>query len=329
MCGLRVIHEDHGLRELYAILRKQKYHIVGSHSAVKKCNWMHKALVKGEPCYKQKFYGIKSHRCVQMTPAVVFCNFRCVHCWRVQPEDVSIRWNQLRPQRWDDPVRIVEGSIREQRRILSGYKDQVLRRLIPKERYQEALRPRHVAISLSGEPTLYPHLGELIREYHKRGMTTFLVTNGSLPEVIERLDPLPTQLYVTVPASNPELFENVTRPISRGFWTRLMKTLEILPSLSTRTVIRLTLVRGISLRDPEGYAKLINMANPLFVEPKGYVHVGFSQRRLSRDNMPLHEEIKNFAKKLAEETGYHIIDESPPSRVVLLSRQRKVEKFSG
>ena len=43
------------------------------------------------------------------------------------------------------------------------------------------------AISLTGEPTLYPKLPELIKEIHSRGKTSFLVTNGQHPEVLQKL----------------------------------------------------------------------------------------------------------------------------------------------
>ena len=67
---------------LLRLLKNQKYHLVGSHSAVKSCKWLREALVNGRPCYKQRFYGIKTHRCMQMTPAVHYCNMHCAFCWR-------------------------------------------------------------------------------------------------------------------------------------------------------------------------------------------------------------------------------------------------------
>ena len=53
-------------------LEKASYEIVGNHSAVEICGWTKKVLkddVAG--CYKQKFYGIRSHQCTQMTPAEI------------------------------------------------------------------------------------------------------------------------------------------------------------------------------------------------------------------------------------------------------------------
>jgi tRNA wybutosine-synthesizing protein 1 len=76
------------------------------------------------------------------------------------------------------------------------------------------------------------------------------------------------------------------------------------------------------------YAKLIEKANPTYIEPKAYMHVGFSRLRLGYESMPSHEEIQKFALQLAEATGYRVIDDSEESRVVLLSRLEKPIKFS-
>jgi tRNA wybutosine-synthesizing protein 1 len=45
------------------------YRIVGRHSAVKVCHWTKSALKGGKACYKS-WYGIESHRCIQMTPSL-------------------------------------------------------------------------------------------------------------------------------------------------------------------------------------------------------------------------------------------------------------------
>jgi tRNA wybutosine-synthesizing protein 1 len=82
------------------------------------------------------------------------------------------------------------------------------------------------------------------------------------------------------------------------------------------------------MKHPEMYAQLIKKANPTYVEPKAYMHVGFSRLRLDGSNMPTHKEIKDFAAQIATETGYHMLDESPDSRVVLLSRLEKTIKLT-
>jgi wyosine [tRNA(Phe)-imidazoG37] synthetase (radical SAM superfamily) len=58
------------------------------------------------------------------------------------------------------------------------------------------------------------------------------------------------------------------------------------------------------------------------------MHVGFSGLRLGFDSMPSHKDILNFASRLEEKTGYSIVDESAESRVVLLSRKGKPNRFT-
>ena len=48
-----------------------------------------------------------------------------------------------------------------------------------------------------------------------------------------------------------------------------------------------------------------------------HAHVGFARSRLSLENMPSYEKIKNFSVALERESGYKIVDESKASRVVL------------
>jgi tRNA wybutosine-synthesizing protein 1 len=90
----------------------------------------------------------------------------------------------------------------------------------------------------------------------------------------------------------------------------------------------LTLAHGLNLSHPQGYARLVAKANPTYLEPKAYMHVGFSRLRLGFENMPSHEEIRKFAEELAEETGYNILDEAPDSRVVLLSKLQKAIRLT-
>jgi tRNA wybutosine-synthesizing protein 1 len=90
--------------------------------------------------------------------------------------------------------------------------------------------------------------------------------------------------------------------------------------LRTRRVVRHTLVKGWNLGWVDAYAELDLLARPDFVEPKGYVYMGKSRQRLGRDHVPTHEEIGEFAQRLAERTGYLRLDESPESKVYLLGR---------
>ena len=107
---------------LIQTLKRKKYHLVGNHSAVKKCRWLHETLVHGRPCYKQRFYGIKTHRCIQTTPNLFNCTQRCLFCWRAQSGDLDLKWDEMKLPEWDSPEEIVNSSIRAQRQILTGYK---------------------------------------------------------------------------------------------------------------------------------------------------------------------------------------------------------------
>jgi tRNA wybutosine-synthesizing protein 1 len=307
-------------------LKKQRYHLVGRHSAVKRCRWLYETLIHDRPCYKQKFFGIRTHQCIQMTPVLFYCTQQCLFCWRAQSGDLGITWNEMKLPKWDLPEEIVEGSIKAQREILSGYKGNLKTN---QQKLKEALKPRHAAISLTGEPTLYKPLEELIQAFHKRGFTTFLVSNGTLPSALARLSEEPTQLYISVCAPDKETYKQICRPQIPNAWERLNETLELLPSFKCPTVIRITSVRKLNMKNAEAYVKLVEKANPTYIEPKAYMHVGFSRLRLGYENMPSHREIYEFAIRLAKGTGYNIVDESKESRVVLLSRLRKPIKFGG
>ncbi len=305
-------------------MRKQKYHFTGEHSAVKRCRWLYETLIHNRPCYKQKFYGIKTHQCIQMTPAAFYCTQQCLFCWRAQSEDLHLTWNEMKSPKWDSPEKIAERSIEAQQRILSGYKGNPKTN---KNKLREAHVSKHVAISLTGEPTLYPHLSRLIEIFHTEGLTTFLVTNGTVPSVLRKLDVEPTQLYISVCSPDAEVYKRVCRPKVPKSWDKLNETLALLPSFKCPKVMRITSVRGLNMTKPESYARLIEKSKTTYVEVKAYMHVGFSRFRLKYRSMPTHKEILEFSKQLANETGYHFIDESRESRVALLSTLKKPIKF--
>ncbi len=293
-------------------LEKQQYRIVGGTGAVKLCHWMRQKLIHSRPCYKEEFYGIKTHRCLQMTPTVNVCNLRCQFCWRYH--GMTGMGGTGHP----DPEELLERCIEEQRMLVSGFKGD---ERCDTAMWDESRSPTQVAISLSGEPTLYPELGEFIRLCHRRGMTTFLVTNGTVPKALASLSTMPSQLYVTVAAPNREIFDRLCVPQFPGLWDRLMETLELLPSLSTRTVIRHTLVKDWNLGWEDEYARLDEMASPTFIEPKGYVFVGDSRRRMHVDNMPSHAEVSEFSRRLADRLSLDMLAEREDSRVTLIGRK--------
>ena len=294
------------------LFKKMGYHIVGSHGAVKPCLWSGRSIKGKGSCYKSQFYDIQSHRCIQMTP-FLGCNQSCLHCWRPIEHPVDT------PAVWDSPEEIVGGCITEQRRLMSGYGglDDA-----DKVKWKEALDPKHAAISLAGEPTLYPFLPELVQEFHKQGLTTFVVTNGTKPDVIEIIRP--SQLYMSLDAPDKETYIRSCAPDHQDQWERILESLEVLSQHPSRIAIRLTLTKGLNFKDAAGYARLIELAEPDFVEVKAYMHLGYSRKRLERDAMPQHEEILEFTSELGRELGYHMADDVEVSRVALLSKDEKV-----
>ena len=298
------------------------YHHV-NHTAAQTCGWTANALRGEGRCYKNQFYGIQSHRCIQMTP-VVKCNERCVFCWR----DHAGHAYELDDVEWDDPEAVVDASIELQRKLLSGFggNDEV-----PRDVFEEAMEPRHVAISLDGEPTLYPYLPELIDAFHDRDITTFLVSNGTRPEVLRACDP--TQLYVSVDAADRHTFEETVGAVEDDAWESLLDTLDVLAHKEeTRTVIRTTLVDGVNMHTPEWYAAMCRRADADFVELKAYMYVGHSRGRLNDANMPEHDAVRAFAEEMGEFLPDHdTLREVPQSRVVLLARDEDtwVPKLKG
>lgn len=299
---------------LKALYKRQGYKLVGSHSAVKPCTWLRKSLLDRGFCYKQKFYGINSHQCIQCTPAVAWCEHSCLFCWRPTEHTIGQELTN-----YDSPELIADGIINTHKQFLIGYKGAPGINL---DKLEEAFNPKHIALSLSGEPTIYPKLGELIKEFTKRGMTTFVVTNGTEPDKLEELNCLPTQLYLTLPAPDEETYLKTCKPLISNGWARINKSLEIFSKLKTRRVIRLTLVRGLNMNNPDKYAELISKAKPDWVEVKSFMSVGFSRNRLPYDRMPLHHEIKAFSNELASQLGWKVIDEKADSRVCLIASQK-------
>ncbi|MCI4408574.1 MAG: 4-demethylwyosine synthase TYW1 [Thermofilum sp.] len=296
------------------------YKLVGNHSAVAICRWTRSAIRGERLCYKS-WYGIQSHRCLQMTPVLNFCDFACKFCWRMH---LPGRFKIPNGWRWDEPEDIINGSIIAQRLLLIGFKGNPK---VSKERFLEAMFPRHFTISLDGEPLLYPKLPDLIKRINERNFTTFLVTNGSIPMRLKEMlkkDAHPTNLYLSLYGPNKEVFQATADPKIPNAWENVLTSLELLDQFKkSRTVIRLTMVRDLNMVEPEGYASLIKKANPMFVELKGYTWVGESQKRLPITAMPTLDELEKFAEKIQEITGYKIKVKDDKSRVVMLVRDEE------
>jgi tRNA wybutosine-synthesizing protein 1 len=312
--------------KLRSRLKKQKYQLSGKNTAVKKCNWTHNALRESRFCYKH-FYGIKSHRCIQFSPTLI-CNFACQFCWRIHESDLGLKNmffdydptdQEKLTHMFDEPKTVVNGILESQRKIICGYKP-----YIDSIKYNEAMDPKHATMSLTGEPFLYPWIPELIDELKKHEMTVFIVTNGSFPSTLEAIlkaGTNPTQLYITLPAPGKKNFFRTHRPLEKSTaLNRIWETLEIIgKGVPFRTVARLTVAEGYNLIDPLGYAEMIQMMKPSFIEVKGVVHVGATEKRIPRSAMPSHDRIYSFAQELENLTEYKIVEESDVSRLVILS----------
>jgi tRNA wybutosine-synthesizing protein 1 len=311
------------------VLKRQHYAIVGKHSAVQVCRWTKKSLRDEGVCYKEQFYGIKSHLCCQMSPSVMWCPNRCLHCWRAIEMTID---NELRGK-VDSPKEIINGCINAQRVLLSGFKvdKNSKKKQLSKanmKKFKEAQEPMQFAISLSGEPMVYEHVGGLIEELRKRGKTSFLVTNGLYPEKLEQLEKtkqLPTQLYISVNAPNEEIYNKIHRSSKKDAWKKLNESLELMAKLrnKTRTVFRMNLILDMNMTDEKKYAEMIKKANPMFVEMKAFMCVGFANQRIPYEKMPYHEDIIDFSKKMLKFLPeYKLLDEKKESRVALLGKKK-------
>ncbi|KAF3971519.1 hypothetical protein CMV_004888 [Castanea mollissima] len=301
-----------------ASLEKQGYKIIGSHSGVKICRWTKSQLRGRGGCYKHSFYGIESHRCMEATPSLACAN-KCVFCWRHHTNPVGKSWQW----KMDDPLEIVNSAIDLHTNMIKQMKG------VPGvtlERLMEGLSPRHCALSLVGEPIMYPEINTLVDELHRRRISTFLVTNAQFPEKIEMLRPV-TQLYVSVDAATKDSLKAIDRPLFGDFWERFIDSLKALREKQQRTVYRLTLVKGWNTEDIDAYSKLFSIGKPDFVEIKGVTYCGTSATsKLTMENVPWHSDVKAFSEALAQRSQgeYEVACEHVHSCCVLLA---KTDKF--
>ncbi|CAJ2513524.1 Uu.00g016430.m01.CDS01 [Anthostomella pinea] len=308
----------------YKSLTKQGYSIVGSHSGVKICRWTKSALRGRGSCYKFSFYGIASHQCMETTPSLS-CSNKCVFCWRHGTNPVGTTW------RWvvDPPDLIFSG-------VKAGHYQKIkMMRGVPgvrAERFAEAMRIRHCALSLVGEPIFYPYINEFLAMLHGERISSFLVCNAQHPDQLAALKAV-TQLYVSIDASNKESLRKIDRPLHRDFWERFQRCLDILREkrFKQRTVFRLTLVKGFNVDDEvQGYADLVEKGLPCFVEIKGVTYCGTSTSAgagLSMANVPFYAEVTDFVEALDAELrkrglGYGIAAEHAHSCCVLIASER-------
>jgi tRNA wybutosine-synthesizing protein 1 len=260
-----------------------------------------------------------------MTPTAMNCENRCIYCWRPTEfyDTLKMPENLV-----DEPDMIINNLLEERRKLIVGHYGNTK---CDKIKLDESLFPQHYAISLSGEPTMYPKLPNLIK-YLKTLENTksiFLVTNGQEPEMLQRLideEALPTQLYLSTNASNKKMFTLVNRPRYTDAWDRWQKSLELLSEMDTRTVLRMTMIRNFnhSKNYIEEFADLLRRANPHFIEIKSYMHIGMSTERLENSEMLEMDEIRSFSLLLCQSLDtFSLMDESEISRIVVLQNLKR------
>merc|ERR1712179_258732 len=296
-------------------LTKQGYKIIGTHSGVKLCRWT-KSMLRGRGgCYKHTFYGIESHRCMETTPSLACAN-KCVFCWRHHSNPVGTEW------KWamDQPEMILEGALENHYKMIKQMKG--VPGVLP-EKLEEGMNVQHCALSLVGEPIMYPEINKFVQLLHQKRISSFLVTNAQFPDAIRDMEPC-TQLYVSIDASTKDSLKKIDRPLHKDFWERFLLSLKELQNKGQRTVYRLTLVKGFNVEELDNYAKLVAIGNPDFIELKGVTYCGTSKAStLTMDNVPWHEEVIYFVEELAKRLpDYEISCEHEHSNCVLLTHKK-------
>lgn len=296
-------------------LTKQGYKIIGTHSGVKLCRWT-KSMLRGRGgCYKHTFYGIESHRCMETTPSLACAN-KCVFCWRHHSNPVGTEW------RWkmESAEFVLKGALENHYKMINEFRG------VPGvllDKLAEGMQAKHCALSLVGEPIMYPEINKFVRLLHERGISSFLVTNAQFPDAIRDMEPC-TQLYVSIDASTKESLKKIDRPLFKDFWERFMDSLRELREKGQRTVYRLTLVKGWNAEEMDNYARLVEIGQPSLIEVKGVTFCGSSKAStLTMENVPWHEEVVKFVTDLVSRLpNYQICSEHEHSNCLLVAHTK-------
>jgi len=226
-----------------------------------------------------------------------------------------MKWTKNKEPIPDEPSAIIDGCIEARKELIAGFGG---REGTDRRKWQEAQKPTSAAISLAGEPTMYPRISDLIGEFKRRRMASFLVTNGTRPDRLSSLEHEPTNLYISLCAPDAATYKKVNRPTIANGWKKLNESLALMKSFECRTVLRLTLVKGLNMHAPEKYARILKKSGADICEPKSYAWMGESRERLGRECVPSMDEMRAFAKAVADASGYEIADEDVASKVLML-----------
>ncbi|KAM7398918.1 hypothetical protein PAMP_018222 [Pampus punctatissimus] len=297
--GVRKSEDEEERREMITpslreALTKQGYKLIGSHSGVKLCRWT-------------KF--------VCCSPFLL-----SVPTTRHHTNPVGTEW------RWkmDPAEKILQDSLEKHQNMIRQFRG------VPgvkPERYKEGLAVKHCALSLVGEPIMYPEINAFVRLLHSHHISSFLVTNAQFPNEIRSLVPV-TQLYVSVDASTKDSLKKIDRPLFKDFWTRFLDSLKALGEKRQRTVYRLTLVKAWNVEEMQAYSELIALGQPDFIEVKGVTYCGDSSASsLTMANVPWHQEVVAFVQQLADMLPqYEIACEHEHSNCLLIAHT-KIDVF--
>jgi tRNA wybutosine-synthesizing protein 1 len=290
----------HKQRPMLSDMRRKNlqnmYNLVGTHSAVKICRWTKSMLRNQGGCYKNTFYNIDSSRCMEATPSLG-CGNKCCFCWRGSKHPTIKEWNFL----VDEPRDLVKQMISTHAELIHDLKG------LPgasKERIELAKTPAHCALSLVGEPIVYPRINEFVTELHQRNISTFLVNNGQFPDQMKALTPI-CQLYLSVDAMQKDKMKELDRPIFTDFWERHEQSVKHMAARKERTVYRLTMIEGYNMdleTDVERLAEMIRIGQPGFIELKQMTPAfqGRNNIPLRISNVPKFKKLVQFAQRLVE-----------------------------
>uniref|UniRef100_A0A671WMX0 tRNA-yW synthesizing protein 1 homolog (S. cerevisiae) n=1 Tax=Sparus aurata TaxID=8175 RepID=A0A671WMX0_SPAAU len=236
-------------------------------------------------------------------------------------QDITpILWAQSGAGRWILQEKILQDSLEKHQNMIRQFRG------VPgvkPERYEEGLAVKHCALSLVGEPIMYPEINTFIRLLHSHHISSFLVTNAQFPQEIRSLVPV-TQLYVSVDASTKDSLKKIDRPLFKDFWPRFLDSLRALGEKRQRTVYRLTLVKAWNVEEMQAYSELIALGQPDFVEVKGVTYCGESSASsLTMANVPWHQEVVAFVQQLADMLPqYEIACEHEHSNCLLIAHTK-------
>lgn len=239
------------------------------------------------------------------------------NCWRHHTNPVGTSWKW----KMDEPEDIIEGAMNNHYQMIKKLKG------VPgvqPERFHEAMNVRHCALSLVGEPIMYPKINEFLDMLHEKRISSFLVTNAQFPLEIRNLRPC-TQLYVSVDAPTKEGLKKIDRPLFSDYWERFNACLDALRDKKQRTVYRLTLVKDYNVEDIHLYGELVKRGKPDFVEIKGVTFCGYTGKdALTMKNVPFQEEVVNFAHALMNylDDDYDIACEHAHSCSILVANKK-------